>query len=138
MTYQGHKASGCQTRPSGVHVRDRQTVYWRLGDVTLNPGDEGWQKLVARLAGTEDAEPQPGTIESRWEITNSSENTGSKLGILQLGPDVKGKGKALAEEEDDPFADSTQPVVEENGGQPAHWVEVETSRKLIMSKYEVK
>jgi len=138
VNYEGPKATGCQTKPSGVHVRDRRTIYWRLGDTTLNPGDEGWHKLVARLAGTEDAEPQPGAIETRWEITNSSENMGSKLGILQLGPDFKGKGKAPAEEEDDPFADSSQPAVEENGGQSAHWVEVETSRKLINSKYEIK
>ncbi|MDT9151196.1 hypothetical protein RSW37_26035, partial [Escherichia coli] len=47
-TYEGARASGVQTKPSGTHLKDKHLVYWRLGDVTLT---EDWGKIICRVIG---------------------------------------------------------------------------------------
>lgn len=79
--------------------------------------------------GADGAEPQPGTVEARWDISRAPKEIGSSLSISQLKPESKGKGKA---DESDPFADDT---LEENGGR---WTEVETVKTILSGKYEAK
>ncbi|KAK2028019.1 SAFF domain-containing protein [Colletotrichum zoysiae] len=127
-TYEGAKASGAQTKPTGTHLKDKHLVYWRLGDLTLTAET---QKIVCRIIGAENAEPKPGHIEARWEMT--PENLGSGISISRL-EETKGKGKD--EEAADPFADDnpTSPAL------PAdrQWVDVQMVKKVTSGKYEAK
>ena len=123
-TYEG-KASGAQTKPSGTHLKEKQLVYWRLGDVTLT---RELQKIVCRIIGTDGTEPKPGHIEARWEYAvPDGEAAGSGISISRL---EEPKGKAR---DDDPFAD-----VDEGSdpGLAQHWVDVPLARKLVGGKYE--
>ncbi|KAK1972459.1 SAFF domain-containing protein [Colletotrichum sublineola] len=126
-TYEGAKASGAQTKPTGTHLKDKHLVYWRLGDLTLTAEA---QKIICRVIGAENAEPKPGHIEARWEMT--PENLSSGISISRL-EEAKGKGK---EEEADPFADDnpTSPAL------PAdqQWVDVQLVKKITSGKYEAK
>ncbi|KAK2040806.1 SAFF domain-containing protein [Colletotrichum somersetense] len=126
-TYEGAKASGAQTKPTGTHLKDKHLVYWRLGDLTLTAET---QKIVCRIIGAENAEPKPGHIEARWEMT--PENLSSGISISRL-EETKGKGK---DEEADPFADDnpTSPAL------PAdrQWVDVQMVKKVTSGKYEAK
>ncbi|KXH66860.1 SAFF domain-containing protein [Colletotrichum salicis] len=126
-TYEGAKASGAQTKPTGTHLKDKHLVYWRLGDLTLT---NDTQKIVCRIVGAENAEPKPGHIEARWELT--PETLGSGITISRL-EETKGKGK---DEDADPFAD-------ENPTSPAlpadqQWVDVNLVKKITSGKYEAK
>lgn len=130
--YTGAKATGCQTKPTGTHMKEKSLIYWRLGDVTLT-NDGTWQKVVARLTGSEGAAPQPGLLEARWEISSSVGDIGSGLGVSRL--DTGGRLK----EESDPFADEsaatpTTATSEESGS----WVHVQGARKVVSGKYEAK
>ncbi|TEA14348.1 Cytoskeletal protein syp1 [Colletotrichum sidae] len=126
-TYEGAKASGAQTKPSGTHLKDKHLVYWRLGDLTLT---NETQKIVCRIIGAENAEPKPGHIEARWECTPDTLGSGISISRLQ---ETKGKGK---EEESDPFADDnpTSPAL------PAdqQWVDVRLAKKMTSGQYEAK
>ncbi|KAF9874764.1 fes cip4 domain-containing protein [Colletotrichum karsti] len=126
-TYEGARASGAQTKPTGTHLKDKHLVYWRLGDLTLTAET---QKIVCRIIGAENAEPKPGHIEARWEFT--PESLGSGISISRL-EETKGKGK---EEDADPFADDnpTSPAL------PAdqQWVDVKLVKKITSGKYEAK
>lgn len=130
-SYHGQTAITCQTKPpgSGIHFGPKRTVNWRLGNVTLVPGEEASHKVIAMLGGSEGARPQAGNIEARWEISSESKDWGSGLTIQQMKQDSKGKGKA---DESDPFADDT---LEEIG---ERWAEVETVKRLTHAKYEAK
>lgn len=130
--YTGAKATGCQTKPTGTHMKEKSLIYWRLGDVTLT-SDGAWQKVVARLTGFGGAAPQPGLLEARWEISSSTGEVGSGLGVSRL--EVGGRVK----EESDPFADEsaatpTTATSEESGS----WVHVQSVRKIVSGKYEAK
>ncbi|KAL3427522.1 SAFF domain-containing protein [Phlyctema vagabunda] len=130
--YEGPKASACKTKPSGVHLKDKSTVFWRLGDVTLTTTP---QKLVAVFTVTEGPIPTPGHVEARWEAPGWTENT---LSVSRLAP---GKGKEKekdesAEEEADPFADDSMAPSPMVSSTPGHWVELDTSTKVISGKYE--
>ncbi|KAL0930448.1 fes cip4 domain-containing protein [Colletotrichum truncatum] len=126
-TYEGAKASGAQTKPSGTHLKEKHLVYWRLGDLTLTAET---QKIVCRIIGAENAEPKPGHIEARWEYTPESLSSGISISRVE---ETKGKGK---EEEADPFADDnpTSPAL------PAdqQWVDVKVVKKITSGKYEAK
>ncbi|OLN95841.1 Cytoskeletal protein syp1 [Colletotrichum chlorophyti] len=126
-TYEGAKASGAQTKPTGTHLKEKHLVYWRLGDLTLT-GET--QKIVCRIIGAENAEPQPGHIEARWEFT--PENLSSGISISRL-EETKGKGK---EEDADPFADDnpTSPALPPD----QQWVDVQLVKKITSGKYEAK
>lgn len=124
-TYDG-KSAGCQTKPSGTHLKDRHIVYWRLGDVTLTPEP---QKLVCRIMGADGTAPAPGHVEARWSYTLPDTTVaGSGISISRLEED-KGKGKAV--DEDDPFADEDSAV--QSGDK---WVDVPMARKLVSGRYE--
>lgn len=149
-TYTNARASGVQTKPAGTHLKDKHLVYWRLGDVTLQPGSD-WQKIVCRIIGAENAEPKPGNIETRWEYITSGtaweeeEDEGShSSGIsISLKREGKGKGKATAEDEksdseDDPFADESAAVSPRLKDSNVSWQPVPTVRKIVSGKYEAK
>ncbi|KAK1749827.1 Muniscin C-terminal mu homology domain-containing protein [Echria macrotheca] len=146
-TYEGARASGVQTKPSGTHLKDKHIVYWRLGDVTLT---DDWSKIICRVIGEQNAEPQPGHIEVRWDyspvITSAADGppgvAGSAISVSRL---AEGKGKEVAKDEssgdgedgEDPFADDKGPL------SPAikdsrTWVEVPLVRRLVSGKYEAK
>lgn len=128
-TYEGARASGAQTKPSGTHLKDRQLVYWRLGVVTLTHEP---QKIVCRIVGAEKAEPKPGHVEARWEYSPpAAEASLAGISISRLQED-KGKGKEV--DVDDPFADAD---VEAAGG-AERWVEVPTAYRLVSGKYEAR
>jgi hypothetical protein len=128
--YEGGKASGCQTKPSGTHLKEKSLVYWRLGDVTVS---HEWQKVICRFIGSEGAELKPGHIEARWELQGSTGHpVGSGLTLLRL---ETGKGKEK-EEVADPFADES--IASPTAPPAGHWVEVECSRKLVSGKYEAR
>ena len=140
-TYEGARASGVQTKPSGTHLKEKHLVYWRLGDVTL---DETWQKVICRVIGEQNAEPMPGHIEARWEYVPAGVK-GQAGGAAGCGISVsrvvesKGKEKAVDADEEDPFAD-------DKGGQlsplsakfrdPRKWVDVPLVTRLTGGKYE--
>ncbi|KAK4150514.1 Muniscin C-terminal mu homology domain-containing protein [Chaetomidium leptoderma] len=149
-TYEGARASGVQTKPSGTHLKDKHLVYWRLGDVTLT---EDWGKIICRVIGEQNAEPQPGKVEVRWEWaapsllpppppTSSGGEEGaaggSGISVARLVPEAKGKGKAVdPDEEEDPFADvGSPPASPDFVSQGRRWVEVPVVRKLVGGKYE--
>jgi F-BAR domain only protein len=126
-TYEGARAAGCQTKPTGTHLKEKCIIYWRLGDVTL---DGAMQKVVGRLIGAEGGEPKPGLIEARWEISSSTGRVfGSGLGISRLESSGKGKEKA---ESSNPFADEL--ITSPSG----NWIEVESVRKIVSGKYDAK
>jgi F-BAR domain only protein len=125
-TYEGARAAGCQTKPTGTHLKDKCLIYWRLGDVTL---DGTMQKVVGRLIGAEGGEPKPGVVEARWELPSPSGRAfGSGLSVSRL--DTSGKGKERMDSSD-PFADDS---VSSSG----NWVEVESLKKIISGKYDAK
>ncbi|KAI1817447.1 Muniscin C-terminal mu homology domain-containing protein [Poronia punctata] len=127
-SYEG-KASGAQTKPAGTHLKDKHLVYWRLGDVTLS-ADMDWQKIVCRIVGDQGAEPKPGTIEARWELSPPTEEDVDKaISVSRLD---EGKGKEADIADDDPFADAASSAIE------GKWVDVSAVRKLLSGKYEAK
>lgn len=149
MTYEGARASGVQTKPSGTHLKDKHLVYWRLGELTLN--GEGWEKIICRVIGEQNAEPKAGHVEVRWECSSNNaastaaagnNNGGSGISVARL---VEGKGKekevVLPQEEEDPFADveappASPPATEVGGGKS--WVDIPLVKKVVSGKYEAK
>ncbi|KAK4640701.1 SYP1 family protein [Podospora bellae-mahoneyi] len=128
-TYEGAKASGVQTKPSGTHLKDKHLVYWRLGDVTLT---QDWGKIICRVIGEQNAEPQPGHVEVRWEYTsNESEGpgTGSGISVARLG---ESKGKERELDEEDPFADAGSLASPKD---TRRWVDLPVVRKMVAGKY---
>ncbi|KAI1330879.1 Muniscin C-terminal mu homology domain-containing protein [Xylariaceae sp. FL0255] len=126
-TYQG-RASGAQTKPSGTHLKDKHVVYWRLGDVSLSP-EADWQKIVCRIVGEQGTEPQPGTIEARWEYSPAAEASADQA--ITVSRLEEGKGKEAETTDDDPFADAAS-------SSEGKWVDVPARRKLVSGKYEAK
>ncbi|ROV99504.1 hypothetical protein VMCG_06422 [Cytospora schulzeri] len=142
-TYENARASGVQTKPTGTHLKDKHLVYWRLGDVTLQPSEE-WQKIICRVIGSENAEPKPGVIEARWEYMSSATagEEGSHFISISRKAESKGKGKAIEEEDesddDDPFADDSVAASPRTKVEDFSWREVPTARKIVSGKYEAK
>lgn len=126
VSYEG-RANGAQTKPSGTHLKDKHLVYWRLGEVTLT---DAVQKIVCRILGADGVEPQPGTVEARWEYAVSGDDVvGSGISISRL--------ETKEAVETDPFADenpaSSNPSLAEQ-----EWLDVPVTRKLVSGKYEGK
>ncbi|KAK3294317.1 muniscin C-terminal mu domain-containing protein [Chaetomium fimeti] len=145
-TYEGARASGVQTKPSGTHLKDKHIVYWRLGDVTLT---DDWAKIICRVIGEQNAEPVPGKVEVRWEWAppahvdaDADADAGSGISLARLLPEGKGKGKAaeVEVEDEDPFADASSPPASPDpaAGQERAWAEVPVVRRLVGGKYESK
>jgi hypothetical protein len=134
-TYEGARASGVQTKPSGTHLKDKHLVYWRLGDVDLS--SDGWSKIICRVIGEQNAEPLPGHIEIRWEYHHSQTAAPGEVGSgisISRAVESKGKGKEKAtdEDEEDPFADSTPKEDSRT------WTDVQLVTKLVSGKFEAK
>lgn len=111
------KALGCQSKPVGTFSKEKSSIYWKLGDVTLDSYAEGPLKLLARF--TTESEAKAGSVEVRWEISGEdSAGLGSGLGLSQMN----GSG---AEGGADPFADE--------GG--VAWKEMSVVRKVVSGKY---
>jgi hypothetical protein len=146
-TYEGARASGAQSKPASVHLKDKHVVYWKLGDVTLT---EDWgAKILCRIVGEGGAEPRPGHVEARWEYAvppeqleaSGADATGNGNGI-SISRLVESKGKERAveeeeEEEDDPFADDMGRSTP-SPRTARTWADVPTVRKLASGKYEAK
>jgi len=131
-TYTSVKATACQTKPTGTHLKEKSLVYWRLGDLTL---DQAWHKVICRFTGSDGAAPEPGQIDARWEIHNTASSHGSGISISRLAAS-KGKEKEK-EDSSDPFADDSISGFMNPAGLEK-WIELETSRKLVSGKYEAK
>lgn len=145
MTYKGARASGVQAKPPGTHLKENHIVYWRPGDITLT---DDWSKIICRVIGEQNAEPQPGHIEVRWDYgttippeTAETPVLGSGISVSRL---VEGKGKEKAkeegseEDEDDPFTDDKGPLSPATIKDSRTWVEVPLVRRLMSGKYEAK
>jgi hypothetical protein len=93
--YSGARATGCQTKPSGTHLKERSLVFWRLGDMSLT---NEWNKVICRFVGAEGAVPESGHIEAKWELQGgASLLLGSGISLSRL---EAGKGKEKEESDD--------------------------------------
>ncbi|APA13736.1 hypothetical protein SS1G_07570 [Sclerotinia sclerotiorum 1980 UF-70] len=118
--YAGAGAAVCKSKPTGTHYRDKRSIVWRLGDVTLN---HEWHKMSALFSGPDGAVQQADHAEARWEVQRPILDNGISISRLEA---VKGA------EESDPFADES---LAPTGG---NWVDVETSRKIASGVYEAR
>ncbi|CAG8979029.1 hypothetical protein HYALB_00011598 [Hymenoscyphus albidus] len=133
-TYEGAKAASCQTKPNGIHIRDKYYVYWRLGDVTLGHTSH---KVICRLTGVDGSVPTPGRIEARWEISGPEANglaLGSGISLSKFEVS-KGKEKEEVGSDNDPFADESLGMPKLPSSPAGGWVGLETSRKFVSEKY---
>lgn len=151
-TYEGARASGAQSKPASVHLKDKHIVYWKLGDVTLT---DDWAKMLCRIVGEGGAEPKPGHVEARWEYAvpasaapdQLSEDGGGVVVVVGSGISIsrlvesKGKERAVEEgegdDEEDPFADDKGRLTP-SPRDAGTWAAVPTVRKLVSGKYEAK
>jgi F-BAR domain only protein len=148
-TYEGAKAAGCQTKPAGTLLKEKNIIYWRVGDVTLDASGTA-HKVIGRLIGAEGGEPKPGVVEARWEVASSDANNiaigrvlGSGLGISRLDA-----GKEKEKDNLDPFADeltsggtaTANPPGSSSGlgGGDGVWVEVESVRRVVSGRYDAR
>ncbi|KAK3671815.1 Suppressor of Profilin deletion [Recurvomyces mirabilis] len=127
LTLDGAKASGCQSKPMGSFSRERNLIYWQLGDVTVSAGSAP-QKLLARF--TTDSEAVGGSVEARWEIG------GEEVMMLGSGLAVSVSGQPSgAADGSDPFADEEGAAA---GGLTAVWRGVRGVKKLASGAYTAK
>jgi hypothetical protein len=109
------RATSCMSKPAGIFSREKNMIYWKLGEVKLDESS-GVQKLLARFAT--EGEAEPGAVQARWEMA------GEGVGGSGLGVSVGGGARAG---EADPFADG-----EANTGTHG---EVQVQRKIVSGKY---
>jgi hypothetical protein len=114
----------CQAAGGGTYSRERNLVYWRLNEVTLQR-DGPAQALRARFFT--DGQATPGNAEARWELIGDQISAlGSGIALSRLeGPET-----AFETTEDDPFADESGAVTP-----TVTWKEVEIVRKLRSGTY---
>lgn len=116
------KPLSCQSKPAGIFHKEKSTIYWKLGDVSLDGYADAPQKLLARF--TTESEAKPGTVEVRWEISgDDATGIGSGLGLSQMNTVVSGTGA-------DPFSDESA-----GGNLTGGWKEVAVARKVVSGKY---
>ena len=120
ISIEGAKAAACQSKPVGVFSKERGTIHWRLGDLSLEgpPAGAASQRLLARF--TTDGPARPGAVEARWEMGGGA---GSGLGVSVAADEGEAEGR------EDPFADARGGEKEEG------WREVGVQRKLVSGKY---
>ncbi len=122
VSIENAKALSCQSKPLGIFSKERNMVYWKLGDMTLDGYAEAPQKLLARF--TTDAEAMAGNVEMKWEISGeAAAGLGSGLSLSQMSSSKEEGGS-------DPFADesiSTSAL--------GTWKEVPVTRKILSGKY---
>lgn len=107
LTLEGAKAATCLSKPVGTYSKEKNLIFWHLGDVTLQPGTAGG-RLLARFPT--DGMAKGGSVEARWEV----QDTGSGVAVSML------KGGA------DPFAD---------GDEGTSWKAVSGVRKVVAGGY---
>jgi hypothetical protein len=118
LSLEGSRATSCLSKPVGTFSREKNLIFWTLGDITLTTGGAA-QKLLARFAT--EGEAKGGAVEARWETTG--EGLGSGVGVS-----VKGE-QGGAVDSSDPFADEEAA----NG-----WKEVRGAKKLASGHYVAK
>jgi len=119
------RASTCLSKPMGNFSKEKNLIYWRLGDITIDGYAEGPQKLLARF--TTEGEAKPGNVEVRWEISGEhAVGLGSGLGVSQKG---------VADEGTDPFADDGTLT---GGVGSGVYKDVAMVRKVVSGKYVAK
>lgn len=124
INIEGAKATACQSKPVGTFSREKNMIYWRLGDVTLEKSAESTPRLLARF-GTE-GEARPGNVEARWEIGGEqAAGLGSSLGISRATSGSREEGGGT-----DPFADDGTVA-----GSSAGYRDVTAVRKLTSGTY---
>lgn len=118
LSLEGARATSCLSKPVGTFSRDKNLIFWPLGDIVLAAGGAP-TKLLARFAT--EGEAKGGAVEARWEV--AGEGLGSGVGVS-----VKGENGGVVDSSD-PFADE-----ETSGG----WKEVRGPRKLASGQYVAK
>ncbi|KAK5124530.1 hypothetical protein LTR85_001747 [Meristemomyces frigidus] len=127
LTLEGAKATGCLSKPVGTFSREKNLMWWQLGDVTLRAGAAP-EKLLARF--TTDSEASNGSVEARWEITGeNAQGLGSGLTLSIQSQSHSGGASDGA----DPFADD-----EAASGLMSVWKGVQGVRKLMSGAYSAK
>ncbi|OQO11578.1 hypothetical protein B0A48_03305 [Cryoendolithus antarcticus] len=116
LTLEGVKASACLSKPVGTFAREKNLIFWNIGDITLTPGAAP-SKVLARF--TTETEAKSGSVEARWEISGEQ--------AMGLGSQVGISVKAGA---DDPFADEE--------GLREVWKGVKGVRKVVAGSYVAK
>lgn len=108
------------SKPVGTFSKERNCIFWQLGDVVLNAaGGGGVQKLLARFI-TEGSEGRQGKVEARWDVHGEGAGAlGSGLGISVRGGDGG---------EDDPFSDDE--------AKEGNWKSVQGIRKVTAGTYQ--
>lgn len=114
LHYNGPSASRVQLKPTGEHIKKAHRIIFRLGEITLSPGE--MHKHIALLIGAEGAVPKPGHLDVQFEI----EGRGTGLALEQK----------VRDGEIDPFGESDELVGE-------MWESVPCNRKLASKKYDV-
>ena len=115
------KATSCQSKPMGTFSKERNLIYWKLGDLNLEETSGSGQRLLARF--TTEGEAKPGSVETRWEIAGEHAlGVGSGLSLSQ--------GSGQKESGTDPFADEGTV-----GGNGSMYSEVPVTRKMVSGKY---
>lgn len=122
-SYAGGPAQACQTKPTGTHVKDKSLIYWRIGDMILEPGV--LHKVIARLTGMQGSQLQEGIVEARWEL---SELQGGEPRINISVLETNRRNEA------DPFADETALRQDDS----EQWNSLRGFRKIISGKYEAR
>ena len=123
ISIENSKALTCLSKPVGQFSKEKNLIYWRLGDITLDAYAEGPQKLLARF--TTEGEAKPGNVEARWEITGEhAAHLGSGLAVSQKG--------FAKEEGTDPFADESIMAAGVGSGV---YKEVPMVKKVMSGKY---
>lgn len=96
------RATSCMSKPVGTFAREKNLIYWSLGDVTLTPGAAAPQKLLARFA-TEGEPATGGSVEARWDLVGeNARGFGSGLGVSVAAASAAATAAASSS---DPFAD---------------------------------
>jgi hypothetical protein len=127
----GAKATSCKANSGGSFARERNFVYWKLGDITIVKEGPA-QALRARFLT--EGEAKPGNVEARWEIANGQmAGLGSGLSVSKL----ESSSSAPKESEDaDPFADESSATTPAGASTPEHvWKEIHTFRKRRSGTY---
>lgn len=120
LSLEGAKASSCLSRPVGTFSRERNLIFWPLGDVELSAGAAP-TKLLARFAT--EGEAKGGAVEARWE----------SVGIAGSGVAVSSKGESGGVGS----GDASDPFADEGAGGEA-WREVKGARKVVSGNYVAK
>ncbi|CAK7262463.1 Suppressor of Profilin deletion [Sporothrix epigloea] len=134
--YEGARASGVQTKPTGTHLKEKHLVYWRMAEVSLT---EAWSKIVCRIVGEQGAEPQPGHVEVRWEYLVPAGNSSDSSSLISVSRLQAVPSTAEEEEKLDPFADDTASSPAANGATDSPvWIDVPGAHQIVSGKYESK